>query len=49
MIRIFDEKETDFSHDGIEILDDITISCICERELNGTWFLVSWYVALKII
>lgn len=39
MIRIFDEKETDFSHDGIEILDDITISCICERELNGTWFL----------
>ena len=39
MIRIFDERETDFSHDGIEILDDITISCISEREINGTWFL----------
>lgn len=39
MIRIFEEREVDFSHDGIEILDDITISCTCEREVNGTWFL----------
>lgn len=44
MIRIFAEKETNFSHDGIEILDEITISCVCERHLNGTWFLNAEFI-----
>lgn len=39
MIRIYTENESDFSHDGLEVLDDITISCVAERSMNGSWFL----------
>ena len=44
MVRIYNERETDFSHDGIEILDNICVSCVSERELNGTWFVNAEFI-----
>lgn len=37
MIRIFRGDETNFSHDGVEVLDDITISSYTQWQENGKW------------
>lgn len=37
MIRIFKGDETNFSHDGVEVLDDITISSYTQWQENGKW------------
>lgn len=44
MIRIFDKNETDFSHDGLEVLDDITISCESDRQTNSVYFIEAEFI-----
>ena len=37
MIKLFKSDETDFTNDGIEILDDICIESYTEWVDNGKW------------
>lgn len=41
MIRLFDSIEADFTHNGIQVLDDIVYgdACILTNEINGTYSL----------
>lgn len=39
MIRLFDREETDFSTDGVEVLDDIAISSVTNWKENSMWIL----------
>ena len=37
MIVLYDKNETDFTHDGVEILDDIVVSSYTDWEENKKW------------
>ena len=39
MIKIFKQDETDFSHDGIEVLDDIAISSYTDWSEKNKWII----------
>lgn len=39
MIKIFKQDETDFSHDGIEVLDDIAISSYTDWSEENKWII----------
>ena len=37
MIKLFKSNETNFSHDGVEVLDDIVISSYTNWKENSSW------------